>query len=501
MQENTNKAIAINSIILYFKMVVTTICALLTTRFALQALGVVDFGLYSVLGGIIGFMGIFNTIMVSTSNRFIAVAIGRGNIDEVNKQFNVNLVVHIGIALLALLLAVPVGEWYIPRYVNYDGPLNNAMIVYYISIIGSVMSFIGVPYNGVLMAKERFAIFSFADIFLHVVKLVVAWALIYHFSQKLIIYTVAMSMLTAATTLIYVVYCYHNFYIIVRLRRVKDSQMYKNVFGFSSWVSIGAISQVSRDQGAALIVNSFFSTVLNSAMGVASSINVFVTMFANNVVHPMQPQISKCYAAGDYQRTDQLLIMSTKYCFLLVLLMGSVFLVASDWLLELWLEKVPAYTSVFLILFIINNLINSLNSGVSSIIWANGNISLYQICVSSLNILSIILGWLVLRMGAAAYYLTVAYIAMSIVRFFVVQWVLRKTLNYDNSILWRNSYLPSLFVVMLFSPVVIFFPDSWHPIIRLLMSLLYLFLIEWFVGLNRSERHHVAIFITSYLKK
>lgn len=172
--ENTNRAIAYNSVILYSRMIVNTICALLSTRFALHALGVVDYGLYAVLGGIISFIGIFNTIMLSTSNRFIAVAIGKGNINEVNKQFNVNFIIHVAIAVFALIVTIPIGEWYIPRYVNYDGPLYNAHVVYIVSVIGSIFSFIGVPYNGVLMAKEKFIVFSLVDVALHVLKLAVA---------------------------------------------------------------------------------------------------------------------------------------------------------------------------------------------------------------------------------------------------------------------------------------------------------------------------------------
>lgn len=500
MQENSNRIIAINSIILYGRMFVTTICALLTTRFALQALGVVDFGLYNVLGGIISFIGIFNTIMLSTSNRFIAVAIGRGDMIEVNKQFNVNLVVHVLIAFFALLLAIPIGEWYIPKYISYDGPLHNAMIVYYISIVGSVASFIGVPYNGVLMAKERFAIFSVADIFLHIIKLIVAWLLINNFEHKLFIYTMAMSLLTAATTLIYIAYCYQYFHDIVCLRRVQDKKMYKNVFSFSSWVSIGAISQVGRDQGAFLLVNAFFSTAMNAAMGIASSINVYVSMFANNVVQPVQPQISKSYAAGNYQRANELLIISTKYSFLLVMLIGSVFLVATDWLLEIWLNEIPPYASVFLILFIINNLVNSLNSGVSSIIWANGNIKLYQICVTSLNILSLILGWVVLHAGAPAYFLTITYIFISVVRFFIVQCVLKITLQFNNKLLWNNSYFPSLLVVIIYTPIIFIIPSDWHPIFKIFISTIYLCAIEYFVGLRQSERLQLKMFICNLLK-
>lgn len=501
MQENTNKAIALNSIILYGKMIITTICALFTTRFALQALGIVDFGLYNVLGGIISFIGIFNTIMLSTSNRFIAVAIGRGDMREVNKQFNVNLKVHLLLALFALFLAVPIGEWYIPRYISYDGPILNSKIVYYISIFGSIASFIGVPYNGVLMARERFAIFSFADIFLHVLKLIVAWLLINNFEHKLLIYTASMSILTAATTFIYIAYCHRFFPEIIRFCKVRDREMYKNVFHFSSWVSIGAVSQVARDQGASLLVNAFFNTAMNAAMGIASSINVYVTMFANNVVHPVQPQISKSYAAGDYKRSSELLIMSTKYSFLLVLLIGSIFLVAPEWLLSIWLYDVPEYASTFLTLFIINNLVNSLNSGVSSIIWANGNIKLYQICVTCLNILSLILGWFVLHAGFPAYYLTLTYILISVFRFFIVQKVLRITLSFDNAILWRYSYLPSLLVVIVYTPIIFLMPSTWSPLLKLLTSTVYLCIVEWFIGLSPSERLQLKGFMIKFFIK
>ena len=243
-------------------LVINTICALLTTRFALGALGVVDYGLYAVLGGIISFMSIFNTIMLSSSNRFIAVAIGKGDITEVNKQFNVNLVIHVVIALTAFLLAYPIGDWYIPKYVNYDGPLSNALMVYYISVFASIISFIGVPYNGLLMAKEKFIVFSLMDVFSHLVRLFVAWMLLYHFSHKLLIYTITMAVMTALPTLIYYIYCNRHYYNMVKLRIVRDRSMYKNVFSFSAWVSVGAVAHIGKTQGAALVVNAFFDTVL-----------------------------------------------------------------------------------------------------------------------------------------------------------------------------------------------------------------------------------------------
>lgn len=494
MQENTNRAIAYNSAILYLKMAINTACALLTTRFALRALGLVDFGLFAVLGGIISFISIINTIMLSTTNRFIAVAIGKGDLGEANKQFNVNLSIHLAIALFVVAVAYPIGIWYIPRYVNYDGPFTNSMMVYLVSIVGCVFSFIGVPYNGLLMAKEKFFVFSIIDVVSHVLKLIIAWVLVFHFDHKLLIYTLSMAVLTAVSTVVFIIYCKRVYPEIIHLRFVRDKQMYKNVLGFSAWVGVGAVAQVGKNQGAALVVNTFFNTIMNTAMGVASSINVYVGMFAQNIIQPMAPQITKSYVAGNQQRTDELLVMSTKYGFLLTLLVGSIFLVAPKWLLGIWLGEVPPFADYFLVLFIVDNLIMSLNSGVQNIIFASGKIGLYQICVSVLNILSVVLGFFVLRGGAPAYYLCVTYICVSVFKFFVVQWSLHYTLHYDNKILWEKSYFPSLVVVLLFL-IVFFIPITIHPAIKLVVSFIYLCFLEFFIGLSKKERSKLLSFV------
>lgn len=494
MKENTNRAIAGNALILYVKMGVNTICALFTTRFALQALGVVDFGLYSVLGGIISLISIFNVIMLSVSNRYIAVAIGKGYSAEINKQFNVNLSIHAAIAFLTLLIAYPIGDWYIHHYINYEGNIQNAVMVFSISIIGSIISFIGVPYNGVLMAKERFIVFSLVDVISHIIRLVVTYLLLSHFEHKLIIYAVTLAAMTALPTLVYIIYCYANYKDIVTLRRVHDKQLYKEVFEFSSWVAIGAVATVARSQGASLIVNAFFNTVMNAAMGIANTINGYIALFAQNLTQPMEPQISKSYAAGNHSRTDELLIMSTKFAFLMTLLVGSVFLVCPEWLLSLWLGNVPPYATIFLVLFIIDNLVQSLNAGIKNIIFACGKIWLFQIVSTMLNLLSITLGYFVLKQGADAYYLIIAYICVSIIRFFLIQWVLYRTLHYDSNNLWRKSYAPSLLVILLFIPVLLIH-TTLHPIVQISYSTVYLVILEFFIGLNKFERERFIKFI------
>ena len=500
MRENTNKAIAFNSLVLYAKMAITTICALLTTRFGLQALGVVDYGLYALLGGIISMITVINNIMVAASNRFIAFALGRGDIEKANIQFNVSLTIHFSVALFVLIIAYPLGYWYIHRFVNYDGPISNAMMVYCISILGAIISFVRIPFTGLLMAKERFLVFSGVDVFVHLVKLIITWLLLYHFSHKLLIYTLTFALLHAIPTFIYGVYCRWKYREIVRIRRVRDRSLYKEVIQFSGWVGLGSLASTGKVQGASMIVNAFFDTVMNSAMGVASNVNSYVTIFAHNITQPMAPQITKSYAVGNTNRTNELLVMSTKYSYLLTLLVGALFLAEPEWIMGLWLGKVPPYASTFLILFIIDSLVQSLNAGIQNIIFASGKIALYQSVSSILNVLAVIFGFFVLRLGAPAYYLTVAYIFVSIIRFFLIQWALHKTLNYDNRILWHQSYLPSLSVTILYIPA-LFIPDLAHPLLKLVITFLYLCLLEFFLGLSKKERAKFIGYLRSMLSK
>ena len=491
MQENTNKAIALNSIILYIKMGINTICSLLITRFALQALGVSDFGLFSVLGGIVSFIAIFNTILLSTTNRFIAVAIGKNNIKDANIQFNVCLLVHIAIALVTLLLAVPVGNWYIDRFINYEGDISNAYKVFNISIVASIIAFVGIPYNGLLMAKERFWIFSLVDILAHLIKLLVSYLLLDFFTNKLLVYTVAVSILSVVPIFIYMFYSYIKFSEIVKFRLVKEKSKYQEIFKFSAWVSIGAVSVVAKNQGAALLVNAFFNTIMNTALGIANSVNSYISLFAQNVAQPMSPQITKSYASGDRCRTDELLIMSTKFSFLMMLLVSIPFLVSPEWIIQLWLGEIPPYVVSFTVLLIIDNLVQSLNSGISNVIFASGKISLYQVCISVLNVLSIVLAYICLKLGMPVISLVISYIIVSLIKFVVIQIVLNKTLQYNSSLLIKNSYIPSLAVSILFVPI-LFLRGIIHPVLLILVAMIYVLLIIVIVGMNKKERNYIV---------
>lgn len=490
MEENTNKAIAVNTLWLYLRMAVNTVCALLTTRFALKALGVDDFGLFSVVASVITFVAIMNTIMLSTTNRYIAVAIGKGDDDEVNRVFNVCLVIHLCIALVTALIAIPVGEWYINKFVNYNGPISNALIVYRLAIIASVLSFVSVPFNGLLMAKEKFSIFCGVDILCHLLKLGAAIMILYYFDNKLLFYASTQAFLTAFPTFAYWLYCKKTYSKYAKWNFVHDRRLYKEMLGFSGWVSFGALATVGKAQGAQLLVNAFFTTAMNAALGIANTVNGFITMFANNVTQPMAPQLTKSYAANDTLRCSRLLVMSTKFAFLSMLLVSSPFFSDIDWILDIWLGARPEYAATFTKLIVLDALLGSFNSAIVTVVFANGKISFYQITTNTINILSVVGAYFALKLGAPPYSVFYVYIPFTAIRIFFAQLSLNKLGGFDFKELAFKSYLPSLLVCLLYFPILLVkFPL--HPFIHILIVLLYLSFLVLFIGLDKNERAYI----------
>lgn len=490
MQENTDKAMAINSAILYIRMAVTTLCSLFTTRFALQALGVDDFGLFSVVGGVISFAAVINTIMLSTTNRFIAVAIGKGDESEVNKIFNVCLVVHIAIAVITAIVAFPIGEWYINRYVNYNGPINNALMVYQLCLLGSIVSFVSVPFNGLLMAKEKFIVFSSVDIITHILKLGAAVLLLFFFEQKLMVYASTQAFLTAIPVLIYWLYCAKVYPSVVQWHFVRDTSLYKEMFQFSGWIGYGAIATIGKNQASQLFVNAFFNTAMNAALGVANTINGFITMFSHNITQPMAPQITKSYASGDLRRCNQLLVMSTKFAFLSMLLMASPFFSDIDWILTVWLGTVPEFASLFAKLLVLDALISTFNAGIANVVFAHGKIAFFQLTVHTSKLIAIIVSFLTLKTGAAVHYIFYVYIAFSVINVVFIQIALHKVGGFSFWKLARDSYLPSLMVSVLYFPILMV-PMDIHPFLHMLIVLAYLSIIVFFFGFKKTERQYL----------
>ena len=500
MKENTNTIIIFNTMVLYIRLFLVLVCGLLSTRFALKALGVADFGLFAVVGSIVTFINIVNATMMSTSNRFLATAIGKNDTEETCKLFNVNFTIHFSMAVLTLLIAIPAGLYYIDHFIHYDGNLNDAKTVFLISLFASTISFIGISYNSLLIAKERFYVFCIPDMLFWMIRTYLCYLLIDHFSDKLMIYALTVSGTVLFPVVINIIYCRAKFFQLVKPKLVRDKKKYREIVVFSAWVGYGGIVQIGREQCAPIFLNLFFNTLMNAAFAISIQIKNGILNFSSNISKPISPQITKNYVAGNFERCSQLMVSSSKFSYLVMFAITSPFLVNPNYILSLWLDQVPEYAASFTRLVIIDCLINTLNMGIGEYVFASGKIKAYQIWTNTTIFLSIIISFALLHFGASAISLLYVYICATSVAVVIRQYILHKEFNFDNMILIKGSYLPSATVTILFLPAILF-GGEFSPMPWLVCSVLYSGVLVYLIGLSKSEKGFVLDYIRQKFSK
>jgi O-antigen/teichoic acid export membrane protein len=387
--DEKDKIITKNSFFLLIRLIVTTFIGLYVARIVLSELGVDNYGLFAVVGGFVAMMSFLNPSMAVTSNRFIAVEIGKKD-GRPNKIFNSVLLIHITLALLVALLGETLGRWYINNHLNVSPfKIHDAFFVLRLSIASTCISIISVPFQGLITAKEKFNVRVFIELSKAFLQLGLVIWLTFHTGNKLRVYASIMMVVMLLPSLMNILYCRSTESDIVKWAFNREISDYKEIVGFSAWIMIGAIAHLSIRQGAALTINFFFGTALNAAFGIASQVYNYITMFVLNLNQAAVPQIMKSFSAGDPQRSLNLANRISKYSFFIMLMVATPILLSIDNILVLWLKNVPEFTEQFVILMIINGLVGVLGSGFDAVIQSTGNIKKFQIYYSIISLLTL----------------------------------------------------------------------------------------------------------------
>ncbi len=338
-----------------------------------------------------------------------------------------------------------------------------------------------------------------------VLKLGIAIVLIYYIGNKLRVYAALMAMTMALAPILYLLYCNKKYKSIIAWDFQRDTRKYKEMLGFSGWILLGASASIGQIQGAALIINLFFGTILNASFGLASSINSIVLIFARNLGQAAIPQITKSYSSGNTDRTMQLVCYISKYSFFLMLLPALPILLETDFILKLWLKEVPEYTSIFCQLMILNALVDCLSSGLPSVVQATGKIKYFQIIGSGISLLSLPIAYLLFKYGYPSYSILIVYIITAFINVFVSQILLKKLINFDMKTFIKISYLKIVYVLMLVSPLFLIrnlYPDNVTRFISIsIVSVIWFFIVVYIVGINKNEKKLISTTITNIFIK
>ena len=374
-----NKRIAKNTLFLYFRMMLIMGVALYTSRIVLRVLGVENFGIYNVVGGIVTMFSFLNGSLGAATSRYITFELGRKNFARLNALFNVSLLTHVFIGLIIVLLAETVGLWFFyEKMIIPEDRLNVAFWVYQISIVSTFISLTQVPYQAVLIAHENMKIYAYVGIVEAVAKLIVVCCLRSVPCDKLIAYAVLLFLVNISLIIFYRIYCIKH-YSESRIRLCKEKSLYKDMFKFAGSDLIGNIAVLAQGQGLNLLLNVFFGPAVNAARAIAYQVQGAVTQFGNNFMTAVRPQIIKLFAAGEIEEMFKLVYMGSNFSFYLLWLFILPLSLEADYVLSLWLGEYPDHSVSFLILVFILCLIQSIKSPRVTVFHANGKIFLLNL--------------------------------------------------------------------------------------------------------------------------
>lgn len=495
---SNNKRIAKNTLFLYFRMILVMGVSLYTSRIVLKELGISDYGIYSLVGGFIAMFRFLDASMSAAAQRYLSFDIGENDEKRLAKTFSALLTITIGIAILVLILAETFGLWYINYKMIYPpGRFLAVNVVFQLSVVATLIGIIQVPYNALLIARERMNVYAYVSIAEASLKLIAVLLLMYWGTDKLVAYAILVLTTTIIIQALYQGYCRIH-YKESKYKFEKDKTYYKELVSYSGWNLFGSLSTVAKREGNNVVLNLFFGTLINAAYGIMNVVVTSINSFVTNFQIASNPQIIKLYASGDYKDMQQLVNQTAKFSFYLSLLFMAPAFTNIDYILHLWLVNPPAYSSIFIRLALIFTLIDTISGPLMTGITATGKIKVYQIMIGFLNILNLPLSYFSLKYKIFDKPETVLWIwiAISILSLFFRLYFFRILLNGKYEI--KSFYIKVLLrisIVCLFSVIAGYyisrylFVDSIGSFV--VQTCIYCFLIMLFIvflGIEKNER-------------
>jgi O-antigen/teichoic acid export membrane protein len=374
---------------------------LYTVRAILDLLGVTDYGIYNVVGGVVGMFSFLSGTLATSSQRYFSIAIADGNLEKLRRQFSLNITIYLYIIIGVVILLETVGLWFLNYRVNIPADrLSIANVVYQISIVTFAVQLMTVPYNAMVISYEKMSAFAYIGICEALFKLVIVFILSAISYDKLMIYGWLILISNVGIAVAYIIYC-------KRRLQGSDYHYYWNaseaiqLFKFTGWHFLGTISVVVRSQGINLLISVFFAPAVNAARAIAYQVYSAISQLAGNFFVAVKPQMYKAYANNELSALYTLINRSTAICVFLVSIMSVPVVLNTDYILSIWLKDVPDYAVIFTILVIANGIIDSTGNSTICPALATGNIKKFYIVTGSLYILNLPISYVFLKFGCA----------------------------------------------------------------------------------------------------
>lgn len=396
------KKIAKNATFLYIRMFFILICNLIVVKVVLNALGAEDYGINNVVGGIVMMFAFLTSTMTAASQRFFSFELGKKDLEGLSHFFLTTLWGYLGIAAIVLIVAETIGLWFvINKLTILPSRLDAAIWVYQSSIISFIFGILAIPFNSIIIAREKMNVYAYIGILEVILRLCVAYTLFIYFGDRLKFYAILQAFALSIPSFIYIIWGCSRFDE-CKIKKYWNKKIFKEIFSYSCWNLFGAMASILRSQGINILLNIFFGPIVNASRAIAYQVSSAINQFVLNFFKAVQPQIVKSYAANERKQMLELVYTSSKYCFYLLFILALPVFIGTPFILSVWLGNIPENTVIFTRLVIILALIESTIYPLQTALMSTGNIKWYQIITGGLLLLNLPISWLFLYVGFEA---------------------------------------------------------------------------------------------------
>lgn len=504
MKDSLNgKTVAKNSLFLYIRMGCVMLITLYTSRVVFNQLGVEDYGIYNVVAGFVTMFSFFTSSLTNATQRFLSYQIGKGDLKSSKEIFSAGFIIFFLFSIIMFVAIEIVGYWFLVTKMTIpDDRLYASKIVLHVSAITTFFLVNTSVFTSAILAREKMKIYAYVGLIEAMLRLIIALLLSISSYDKLIFYSI---LYLLSTVIISGSYIYYTFKFIpeccLQLRFVPN--VYKKLFSFIGWNTYISVADIVNQQGVNMLLNIFYGPIVNAARGISFQIYNAVQNFSQNIYTAIRPQVTKAYSCNNMNYFVNLFYKGAKYSYYFMLVISVPLVVNIEYILSIWMGKVPDYTSSFSILIIIYVLINTLNNSIWSAMQAYGEIKMYSIVGSSLFLLYFPISYILMRFGISPVYIYVCYVLFRVLYLFVSFHILSCRINYFDWQTYLSQVLLPITIVSIISfgasvyinrffhdiNLVLFFQTS---LMYCLITLVFIFV----VGLNRSER----LVLLNYIK-
>lgn len=502
----STKRLAKNTIMMYIRMGITMIAGLITTRVVLKALGADDFGLYNAVSGIVVLITFLNNSLMLATQRYLSYAIGEGNKQKLQDVFNASSYIYIAVIGIILLLGETIGLWFLnTKMVFPDNKIALANFVYQFSLLITCFNVLRTPFNSLFVATEKmdfYALLAVVEALIHLGFVYLLVVLPFNPSHSYIVLQTI-----SVVLIVFWIYFYFkkHFSSDIRITKVSDKKLFKELLSFSGWGIFGSAAVIGFQQGINILLNMFFGVTVNAAFGIANKVNSLVNQFFTGFLTAANPQITKAHAAGDVAVQTSLINRTTKISFFLLLLVGTVVIYNLDFLLKIWLEDVPDYTISLSRLMIIGAMVDALSSPLYVTIYATGKIKWYQITISVILLMNIVITYALFKLGNPVDVCMYVRIFLFIVAYIARLLFVKSYTKIDIANILKSSIFPIIFISAIVMGITYALWPIENHIIRLFLispiMIVSLLAMMFYIGFDKVERGAVLEVLSNYNRK